>query len=169
MQEDWFCCLKGQGHIEAHIIRYDGFYHSCWNADLFVTTFNWMVHHHKLECCVKCGFLFSRSRLQWRFKTSKNPCVSYLFCTTDFLTTKLCLLIYLLLLIIKPSTTKWAYTDSCTLTYNITSCFDHDAVSFSFTQYFPCHTGCTMQVSTNHYMPNKNHNKIRTKQNWSIF
>ena len=38
--------------LMAHLITYDCFYHSCWSADFFATKFNWMVHHHKLECFV---------------------------------------------------------------------------------------------------------------------
>ena len=49
--------------VRAHLIKYDYFYHICWTADLFATKFNWMLHHHKLECFVqKMISLFSRSR-----------------------------------------------------------------------------------------------------------
>ena len=67
---------------------------------------------------VKLWLLFSRSGSEWRFKTIEPVCI-------------LCHLYYLslcnqtrcadlLLLITKPSTTKWAYTDSGTSTYSIT-------------------------------------------------
>ena len=51
LQEDWFAVFKFRVTMRAHLIRYDYFYHICWTADLF-TKFNWMVHHHKLECFV---------------------------------------------------------------------------------------------------------------------
>ena len=86
VQEDWCAVFKFRVTVQAHLIRFDCFYHSCWTADLFATKFNLMVHHHKLECCVKIG-LFSRSRSQWRFKTLLNLYVSYIFCTTDLLAT----------------------------------------------------------------------------------
>ena len=52
MQKDWFAVFKFRVTVRAHLIRYDCFYHVCWTADLFATKFNWMVHHHKLECFV---------------------------------------------------------------------------------------------------------------------
>ena len=47
-----FAIFKVRVTMRAHIIRYDCFCHICWTADLFVTKFNWMVHHHRLECLV---------------------------------------------------------------------------------------------------------------------
>ena len=52
IQEDWFAVFKFRVTVQAHLIRFDCFYHSCWTADLFATKFNLMVHHHKLECFV---------------------------------------------------------------------------------------------------------------------
>ena len=52
MQDNWFAVFKVRVTVKADIIRYDCSYHICWTADLFATTFNWMVHHHKLECVV---------------------------------------------------------------------------------------------------------------------
>ena len=48
--KDWFAVFKFRVTVMAHLIRCDCFYHICWTADLFATKFNWMVHHHKLEC-----------------------------------------------------------------------------------------------------------------------
>ena len=49
------------------------FYNICWTAYLFATRFNWMVHHHKLECFVeKLRLLFSRLRSQQRLNTLLN-------------------------------------------------------------------------------------------------
>ena len=53
------------------------------------------------------------SKLHWIFM------YPYIFCTTDLLATKLGVLTYVWL-IVKPSTRKWTYTDSNTLTYSIT-------------------------------------------------
>ena len=53
MQEDWFAAFKFRVTVRAHLIRYDCFYCICWTADLLAAKFNWMVHHHKLECFVK--------------------------------------------------------------------------------------------------------------------
>ena len=44
------CCLHFRVTVRAHLIKYD--YHIDWMVELFATTFNCMVHHHKLECCV---------------------------------------------------------------------------------------------------------------------
>ena len=38
--------------MRAHLIRYDCSYHISQIADLLATKFNWMAHHHKLECSV---------------------------------------------------------------------------------------------------------------------
>ena len=58
--------------------------------------------------------LFLRSKSQCRFKMLLTLYVSYVFCTTGLLATKLGVLIY------KCKTRKWAYTDTCILTYSIT-------------------------------------------------
>ena len=73
-------------------------------ADLFTPKFSWMAHYFKVErcilllllcvcMCVKIRLLFSRSRSQGRIKTLLNLYVFYMFCTTDFLATKLAVLI----------------------------------------------------------------------------
>ena len=114
MQEDWFSVLKFRVTVRAHLIRYDCFYHICWTADLSVTSPNWMVHHHKLESFVlKLDWCFQGQghseglKLYWIFMylLSSVPLISWQSRCTD-----------LLLIITKPSTTKWAYT----LTYIIT-------------------------------------------------
>ena len=54
MQEDWFAVFKVRVTVKADIIRYDCFYHIYWTDDFFLTIFNWIVHHHKLECFFLC-------------------------------------------------------------------------------------------------------------------
>ena len=50
--EDWFAAFKFRVTVRAHLIQYDCFYHICWTADLFATTFNFMVRHRELKCFV---------------------------------------------------------------------------------------------------------------------
>ena len=109
------CCLQ----VRAHIVKYDCFYHICWTANLFAPTFKWMVHHHKLECLVQKNTLFSWSWSQCRFKTLFSF-LSILYLLYHWSLGNQTRCADLLLIITKPSTTKWAYTDSSTLTYSIT-------------------------------------------------
>ena len=80
--------------VRAHLVSYDCFNHIYWTADLFTTKFNWMVCHKLEHLVLNNGLSFSRSRSQWRFKTSLNLYHMYLFCTTDLLAIKLDVLIY---------------------------------------------------------------------------
>ena len=60
--------LQGQGHSA-------GSNPQTISSELFVTRFGIMVHHHESECCViilDCCSHISRSRSQWRFKSSAN-------------------------------------------------------------------------------------------------
>ena len=75
-------CITFKVIVRAHIIKYECFYHICWTADFFATTFNRMVPDQAGVFCAKIRFLFSRSRSQWKF------------CTTDLLATKLGVLMY---------------------------------------------------------------------------
>ena len=87
--------FKFRAIVKVHIIKYDCFYHIYLTADLYASTFNWMVHHHKLECFVSkldCCFQgqdhSEGSELYWIFL--------YLICTTDVFSTKEGVLIYYL-------------------------------------------------------------------------
>ena len=112
-QADWFAVFKFKVTARAHLIRYDCFCHVSWTADLLATKVNWMVHHHKLEWFVyKLDICFQgqghseSSELYWIF-------MYHIFCTTDlWQPKKVCL--FTIHNITKPSTTKWAYTDSST-------------------------------------------------------
>ena len=118
MQEDWFAAFKFRVTVKAHLIRYDCFYHICWTADLFATRFNWIVHHHKLECFLwKLDCCFQG---QGHSDGSKLCWISMYLISSVLLISWQSWCTYLLLIITKPSTTKWAYTDSSTLTYTIT-------------------------------------------------
>ena len=118
MQEDWFAVFKFRVTVKAQIIKFDCFYHIYWTAYLFATAFNWMVHHHNLECFLlklDCSFKVKNTvQLQ---NLIESLCISYLLYQWSLGNQTRCA--DLLLIISKPITTKWAYTDSSTLTYTI--------------------------------------------------
>ena len=120
MQEDWFAVFMFRVRLRACIIRYDCAYHIYWTADLSGTKFNgWYI--------TVSWSVFLCKNLIVVFKTKVTVKVQN-FIESLF---TLYLLHYwplgnqtrcadILLLVTKPSTTKWAYTDSSTLTYSIT-------------------------------------------------
>ena len=93
MQEDWFAVLKFRATVRAHLIRHDCFYLICWTADLLLQNLEGTLSSATVVC-VRIRLLFSSLRSQRRFKSLLNLYVSYIFCTTDFLATKLGVLIY---------------------------------------------------------------------------
>ena len=131
--------------MRARIIRFDCFYHIYRTVDPFSTKFNWMVHHHKLEwvswyfepsqpqritlglkqtsiCplsvfCVKIRFFFKVTEKVQNF--IESVCILYLLYHRSLGNQSRCADL-LVLLITKPSTPKWACTDSGTLTHSIT-------------------------------------------------
>ena len=86
--------------------KYVSLYYIFWAADPFACRLSLIVHYFShweigFLCWlmigvfyVKIRLLFARSRSQWRLKTLLNLYVSYIFCTIDFLATKLGVLIY---------------------------------------------------------------------------
>ena len=64
------------------------FYHICSTSLLFWQPYLIGKYIVYIVLCKKIGSLCSRSRSQWRFKTSLDLCLSYSFCTTDLLATK---------------------------------------------------------------------------------
>ena len=125
MQEGWFAVFN-RIITRAHIIKYDCFCHIYWTADVFATTFHWMVHHHKLECFV--WKLDCCHQGQDHSAVSKHYWILCLQGQVHSAVSKhywiLCILYFLYhwslgnQLITKPSTRS--DTDRSTLTYSIT-------------------------------------------------
>ena len=103
MQEDWFTILKVKVTLSAHIIRYGCFYHIYWTTAVFAAKFNWIVHHileylnwivvFKVKVAVTVKVQIFIGFLSIWPLGNQTRCVD------------------VLLLINKPSTTKWTWTD----------------------------------------------------------
>ena len=124
-QKDWFAIFKVT--VKAHVIRYDCFYHSYWSNCWFFLIFffggwggvrvqpyliGWCIitSWGALLACIRSGLFCSRSRSQWRFKTSFTPTILCFLYHRSLGNQFSC--VDVLLPITKPSTTRWAHTDS---------------------------------------------------------
>ena len=125
MQKDWFAVFKVKVTVRARKTQTTFFTIS---AELLIF---FKPNLQPGVSCVQIGLLCSKTRSQWRIKASLNLYESDIFCTAGnqtkcghgYMVSKLgnhtkCAGV--LLLIIKPSTTKRAYTDSNTLSYSTT-------------------------------------------------
>ena len=112
MQEDWFPVFKVRVTVRAHLIKYDCFYHMHWTTDLFLqpNLIGWYIIISWTDLCKKYIVVF-KVKVSVKVQNSiESLCILYLLFHWSA---------GLLLLTIKPNTTKWACTDSSTLTYSI--------------------------------------------------
>ena len=119
MQENRFAVFKFKVTVRAHMIKYDCLL-SCWSflhPDLvgWHSIISWRVGLcvcvSKLDCCFKVKISVKDQNF------IESLCILYLLYYWSLCNDSHCT--YLLLLITKPSTTKWVYTDSRALTYSI--------------------------------------------------
>ena len=79
MQEDWFAVLKVRVTVRAHLIKDVCFYCICQTVDLFVTRFNWMIHHHKLEYFVEKQIVVFKVKITVKVQNCiESLCILYL-------------------------------------------------------------------------------------------
>ena len=112
------CCLQVQG-LMAHIIKYDflPYLLNCWPFCNQIYLNGWYIFTSWNVLC-KIRLLISRSRTQCRFKTLLHLCILCFLYHLSLGNPARC--VDLLLLITKLGITKWACTESSTLTYSIT-------------------------------------------------
>ena len=112
------CYLQIQGvTVQAHLIKYDRFFHICWSAYLFATKFDWWYIIISWSVLCKNQIVFKAKITVKVENLIESFCILYLLYHWSLCNQNRC--VDLLFMITKTSTTKWVFTDSSTLTDTI--------------------------------------------------
>ena len=108
-------CITFRVIVRAHIIKYECFYHICWTADFFATTFNRMVPDQAGVFCVKNQIVVFKVMIKVQVQNFiESLCILYLLYHWSLGNQTKCT--DLLKIIIKPSTSGHILTAALWLT-----------------------------------------------------